>query len=302
MRWIGGTVFPVITPDGVLREVVVVHHDITELKQAEATLRDLNLILEARVTERTTALRASEEELRKALIAERELSQLKTSFVGMVSHEFRTPLGIIQAAADLLQRHHDKLNPEQRQQQTDVILKAVRRMAAMMEDILLLGRMDSAHGAAKPVHMDVATWMEAHLDSWCPNPADRERVALEANETVYASLDESLLHHIMGNLVSNACKYSPDNRPVLIQVTTVGDDVRLSVSDQGIGMAVSEQARLFEGFFRASNVGNRPGSGLGLTIAQRCVHRMGGRLEVTSELGVGSTFAVVLPKNREAAP
>jgi len=107
IRWIGGTLFPVITPDGVLREVVVIHHDITELKEAEETMRRLNDILEERVATRTAELKTSEENLRVALDAERQLNRLKTAFVGMVSHEFRTPLGVINTATEILGRYHE---------------------------------------------------------------------------------------------------------------------------------------------------------------------------------------------------
>ena len=304
MRWIGGTMFPVITPDGVLREVVVIHHDITELKQAEATLRDLNQILEARVAERTAALRASEGELRQALATERELNLLKTSFVGMVSHEFRTPLGVIQSAADLLQRHHDKLSAGQRAQQFDAILNAVRRMAGMMEHILLLGRLDSRQYQPQWARIDLAQWLSRHLEALCPAPADRARVVVEApaDAVPCARADENLLHHVLGNLLSNACKYSPPETAVRVRLAAGDGGVRIMVADGGIGIDPAEQPRLFEGFFRASNVGQRPGSGLGLLIAQRCVQHLGGRLELESRLGVGSTFRVCLPAAEGASP
>lgn len=303
-RWIGGTVFPVITPDGVLREVVVVHHDITELKQAEETLRDLNQILEARVAERTAALRASEEELRKALEAERELNLLKTSFVGMVSHEFRTPLGVIQSAADLLQRHYDKLDDAQRDRQLRSILHAVGRMDGMMEHILLLGRLDSRQYQPQWSRTDLPLWIERNLESLCPDPACRARVTVASRDSAAirsARLDQTLLQHALGNLLSNACKYSPLETAVRIGLEASGDEVRISVEDRGIGIDPREQPRLFEGFFRASNVGDRPGSGLGLVIARRCVEHMGGRLELTSRPGEGSTFRIHLPAPRDPA-
>ena len=147
IRWIGGTLFPVITPDGVLQEVVVIHHDITELKEAEETMRRLNEILEERVVTRTAELKASEENLRTALDAERQINLLKTSFVGMVSHEFRTPLGIISTATELLSRYDSRLSSDQRSQYTRSIMGAVKRMTGMLEHILLLARIDSGNVA-----------------------------------------------------------------------------------------------------------------------------------------------------------
>ncbi|HMP90189.1 MAG TPA: HAMP domain-containing sensor histidine kinase [Kiritimatiellia bacterium] len=303
MRWIGGTLFPVITPDGVLREVVVVHHDITELKQAEATLRDLNSILESRVAERTAALQKSEAELRAALDAERALNQLKTSFVGMVSHEFRTPLGVIQSAADLLQRHGDRLTVEQREQQIRSIQHAIRRMSGMMEDILLLGRLDGRQYQPRWMPIHLPEWIARNLSGFCPASSDRDRVTIKVLDDACSRelmFDETLMHHILGNLLSNACKYSAPEDPVDITLKSCKPELVLSIEDRGIGIESEEQAHLFDGFFRASNVGNRPGSGLGLVITQRCVQRMGGRLELESRLGEGSTFYVYLPAMEKA--
>jgi PAS domain S-box-containing protein len=321
IRWIGGTLFPVITPDGVLREVVVVHHDITELKEAEETMRRLNEILEERVATRTTELRASEENLRAALDVERQLNLLKTSFVGMVSHEFRTPLGIINTAAELLDRHHDKLSAAQRTQYTGSIIGAVKRMSGMMEHILLLARIDSGNVALVLTEIDLAAWLPETLGemkhlcpskSSCPNQAPPAAVRGVAEEPCdirhdillhidpsealrHACLDESLLHHIVGNLFSNACKYSPPGSPVEISLLHREAHLVLSIRDHGIGIPENEQAHLFDGFFRASNVGTLPGTGLGLAITRRCVELLGGDISLESRTDHGATFTVTLP-------
>lgn len=316
VRWIGGTLYPVITPDGILREVVVIHHDITELKEAEETMRRLNEILEERVAERTAELAASEENLRVALDAERQLNLLKTSFVGMVSHEFRTPLGIIQTATDLLARHDDKLSDGQRAQYTGSILRAVQRMTGMMEHILLLSRMDSGRVALSLTTLDLTEWLPRVLNelvSSCPSRSHctdgdvcssaepcpiRHAIHLDiaADEALRRVVsDEALLHHIVGNLFSNACKYSPPDSPLEIALRHQGDDLVLSIRDHGVGIPQEEQANLFEGFFRGSNVGNLPGTGLGLAITRRCVELLGGNITLRSAPGLGSTFYVTLP-------
>ncbi len=316
VRWIGGTLYPVITPDGILREVVVIHHDITELKEAEETMRRLNEILEERVAARTAELAASEENLRIALDAERQLNLLKTSFVGMVSHEFRTPLGIIQTATELLSRHHEKLNSEQRTGYTGSILNAVQRMTGMMEQILLLSRMDGGRVSLSLTTIDLTEWLPRvvnELVSSCPSQSyctDADirtttepcpiRHAIHMDIAADDALrrvvsDEALLHHIVGNLFSNACKYSPPESPLEIILRHREDDLVLSIRDHGFGIPEDEQANLFEGFFRGSNVGNLPGTGLGLAITRRCVELLGGNITLQSAPGLGSTFHVTLP-------
>lgn len=316
IRWIGGTVFPVITPDGVLREVVVIHHDITELKEAEETMRRLNEILEERVATRTAELRASEENLRVALDAERQINRLKSAFAGMVSHEFRTPLGIISAATEILSRYHDRLDATQRAQHTSAILDAVRRMTVMMEHILLLSGIDSGRVVIAPGVVDLAVWLPrtlADITRTCPSRelcpkqcaasgestcfVDHDiRLDIEPAEALrQARLDESLLHHIVGNLFSNACKYSSSGKPVEISLRHEPPRFVLAVRDHGIGIPEDEQAHLFDGFFRGSNVGNLPGTGLGLAITRRCVEVMGGDIAIESRPGHGSTFTVTLP-------
>jgi signal transduction histidine kinase len=305
----------VITPDGILREVVVVHHDITELKEAEETMRRLNEILEERVASRTAELRTSEENLRVALDAERQINQLKTAFVGMVSHEFRTPLGIIHTATELLDRHHDRLRPEQRSQYTGSILTAVKRMTAMMEHILLLARIDSSRVTLNRSEIDLADWLEktlAEIQSTCPSRdlcacraengdalcanCHQLRLAIgPAPELRRAVLDESLLHHIVGNLFSNACKYSLPGTPVDVALHFRAPEITLTISDYGCGIPQDEQDHLFDGFFRGSNVGNTPGTGLGLAITRRCVELLGGTISVESAAGRGTTFTVTLP-------
>ena len=316
IRWIGGTLYPVITPDGILREVVVIHHDITELKEAEETMRRLNEILEERVAARTEELAASEENLRVALDAERQLNLLKTSFVGMVSHEFRTPLGIIQTATELLSRHHEKLTSDQRTEYTGSILNAVQRMTGMMEHILLLSRMDSGRVSLSLTTIDLTEWLPRVVNemlSSCPSRRDctdgdlrsstepcpiRHAVHMDiaADEALRRVVsDEALLHHIVGNLFSNACKYSPPESPLEITLRHQGDDLVLGIRDHGVGIPQEEQAQLFEGFFRGSNVGNLPGTGLGLAITRRCVELLGGTITLQSAPGLGSTFNVTLP-------
>jgi PAS domain S-box-containing protein len=315
IRWIGGTVFPVITTDGTLHEVVVVHHDITELKEAEETMSRLNEILEDRVATRTAELRESEGKLRVALDAERQLNQLKTSFVSMVSHEFRTPLGIIQTATELLSRHHDRLAAPQRAEYTGEILTAVKRMAGMMEHILLLARIDTARFELNYGELDVPAWLQktlAEIRSVCPSRdlcacrsqpenlpcPDCHLLQIRIDPAPglrHALIDESLFHHIVVNLYSNACKYSPPGSPLEIDLWQEGTDLVFSIRDHGSGIPEEEQEHLFDGFYRGTNVGHTPGTGLGLAITRRCAELLGGTVTLESVASRGTTFTVRLP-------
>jgi signal transduction histidine kinase len=307
---------------GVLQEVVVIHHDITELKEAEETTRRLNEILEERVATRTAELSASEKNLRAALDAERQINLLKTSFVGMVSHEFRTPLGIIRTAVELLSRHHEKLSVQQRSLYTRSIMDAVNRMTGMMEHILLLARIDSGNVAIKLTEIDLTTWLPKVLDelknfrpstefSHSSPSSDSDALrqldgfcAIEhtvhldiapSDALCHARLDESLFHHIVGNLFSNACKYSPAGSRIDISLYYRPPLLHLTIRDQGVGIPADEQEHLFDGFYRGSNVGNIPGTGLGLAITKRCVELLGGSIGLESGAGNGTTFTVRLP-------
>ena len=282
-------------------------------------MRHLNEILEERVATRTAELKTSEENLRIALDAERQLNQLKTAFVGMVSHEFRTPLGIIQTATELLERHHDRLRPEQRDQYTATILSAVKRMTGMMEHILLLARMDSRKIELRLLPMDLPAWLEAALGeikSTCPSRdlcacrAAKQGEACSschqlnlvidpAPQLRHALLDESLLHHIVGNLYSNACKYSAPGSPVDVTLALRACEIILTIRDHGCGIPAEELPHLFDGFFRGSNVGNTPGTGLGLAITRRCVELLGGTIHVQSTHDQGTAFTVSLPLRHE---
>lgn len=259
--------------------------------------------MERRVVERTTDLRAevearqrAERELRVALEAEKELSQLKSSFVSMVSHEFRTPLEVILSSSDILERYFDRLAPDRRLTQLRAIRKNVRRMNDLIEDILMLSRFEAGHRACHPVAME--------LPSFCRQLVDEVESGMRAVGRIVvrtegvdgeAMADEMLLQHILGNLLRNALKYSPEQTPVEMDVIRRGVDVEFSVRDRGRGIPEADRARLFTAFQRGSNVGHTPGTGLGLVIVQRCVEAHGGTLRFESAESSGTRFSVTLP-------
>ena len=266
--------------------------------------------LERRVLERTTDLSSTnvllksevmareraEEELRLALNAEKELNQLKSSFVSMVSHEFRTPLEVILSSSHILDRYLERLTPEKRHEQLRAIRKSVHRMSDLMEDVLMLGKMEAARMTCSPAPVDLAAFcrrcvdeIECATQSVCPIHLTTDGVSRDA------TADEGLLGHIVLNLLSNAVKYSPPGNAVAFLAFRDGLNARFLVRDAGHGIPAADLPRLFTAFYRAPNVSQIPGSGLGLVIVKRCVELHGGEIHCESTEGKGTTFTVTLP-------
>jgi signal transduction histidine kinase len=268
-----------------------------------AELRQLNQDLELRVTQRTAELReanlslaAAREEALRLLARERELSELKSEFVSLVSHEFRTPLEIILSSADNLERYHDRLPSEKRQQLLQSIHKSVRRMSGMMEEVLLLGRLETDRMTFKPAVFALAGFCRRVCDEIESATGRRTPIQLQlegAPEQAHG--DESLLRHIFTNLLSNAVKYSPPEAPVDFRVERQDGLAMCRIVDRGCGIPEADRKRLFQAFHRGSNVRQIPGTGLGLLIVQRCVDLHGGEVALESVEGQGTTFTVRLP-------
>ncbi len=242
---------------------------------------------------RAEALASKQEQ---ELEIEREVGRLKSSFVSMVSHEFRTPLGITMSAVELLQNYFDRLSPAKRTELLADIHSSTRHMSDLMEQVLLLGRVEAGKLGFKPSRLDLGLLLERLADETASATHRRCPVRLRIGEDLDgAEGDESLLRHILGNLISNAVKYSPAGTPVELSVERRDRNAVFRVRDHGIGIPEADVPQLFQAFQRASNVGDIPGSGLGLVIVRRCVDLHGGWVEVTSQPGNGTEFTVGLP-------
>ena len=228
---------------------------------------------------------------------ERELSELKGRFVSMVSHEFRTPLGITMSAVELLGNYADRLTPERRSELLEDIRGSTLRMAGLMEQVLLLGRVESGRLDFRPSPLDLPDLLTRLADETVSATHHRCPIQVRAEPGMLAGCqgDESLLRHILSNLLSNAVKYSPPGAPVELTAGRDGADVVLQIRDRGIGIPEADRARLFEAFHRASNVGQTPGTGLGLLIVKRCAGLHQGTLTFESVEGTGTVFTVRLP-------
>ncbi len=243
-----------------------------------------------------TEQKRAEAELQKALVDARELSQLKSDFVSLVSHEFRTPLEVIMSSADNLERYHDRLPAEKRHQLLRTIHKSVSRMSHMMEDVLLTGRTESGRIEFKPVAFDLMSFCQRLCDEMETARNRRSAIKLTVKGKVAGACgDETVLRHILTNLLSNALKFSAAGEAVELNVSREKDNAIFRVADRGCGIPTADQARLFQAFHRGGNVRQLPGTGLGLVIVQRSVSLHRGEINVESVEGKGTTFTVRLP-------
>lgn len=244
-----------------------------------------------------TERKKSEEDTREALEQQKALNELRTRFVAMTSHEFRTPLSGILSAEELLRHYGSRLPESEKLEILDSIAAGVKRMTGMLDRVLLLGKADAQMLEFEPHPLDlhrlchqlVEEARTQQPDSLCELQLD---YSAGAGEGLY---DEKLLRHIFSNLLSNAVKYSPLGGLVRFTVSIDQDTTVMEVADEGIGIPEDELPHLFESFHRASNVGTIQGTGLGLAIVRNAVDIHGGTIDVHSSAGSGTTFIVRLP-------
>lgn len=243
-----------------------------------------------------TARKQAEEEVRRALTKERELNELKSRFVSMTSHEFRTPLSTILSSADLLEFYMETWPAERKLEHVQRIQAAVMHMTQMINDILVIGKADADKLAFRPELVDLVQFCHDQIDAARIHARSDHRLTFDYEGdqgTVMA--DPRLLHQILDNLLSNAIKYSPQGGDIRLTVHRTPEQVTINVSDQGIGVPWEDQPYLYEAFHRARNVGDVPGTGLGLPIVKKMVDAYGGTVAFVSEPDHGSTFTVILP-------
>ena len=255
-------------------EVMAIVRDITERKRAEADIRN-------------------------ALEKEKELNELKSRFVSMTSHEFRTPLTTILSSAELLQDFGNIWDEEKKLKHFLRIQTSVTHMTGLLNDVLLIGKAEAGKLEFKPTPLD--------LISFCRELTEEMELAAENHTIIFCSggdctnacMDEKLLRHILSNLLSNAIKYSPSGGTVKLELIGEQKTVMFHIQDRGIGIPQADLIQLFDSFHRASNVGTISGTGLGLAIVKKAVDLHNGQIFVKSEVGVGTTFTVKLPLRPE---
>jgi PAS domain S-box-containing protein len=256
--------------DGLVKYIVSIGIDITERKRAQ--------------------------EIRRALEREQELSELRLRFFSMASHEFRTPLSTILVSTKILESCAQEWSEEKRLRNIRRINSAAKNMNHLLDDILTINRAETGKLEFNPTLIDIEQLCQQVVEEMRLFAGSQHILTFSyQSEYKKAFIDKKQLCFIMTNLLSNAIKYSPKGGEVHLALTSEQGEVTFQIRDPGIGIPLSDQPHLFEAFHRGENVGNIPGSGLGLTVVKKCVDLHCGRISVTSEVGVGTTFTVTIP-------
>jgi two-component system sensor kinase FixL len=282
-------------------------HDLSREKEAEGKLKDYALQLEELVEERTLSLKKSLSELQKAkeevsqsLEKEKELGQLKSRFVSMASHEFRTPLSSIQLSAVLIEKYSQQFNNANIEKHIGKIKNAVNNLTSILNDFLSLEKLEA--GKVEPVYtsFDIVKFAEEITEEMQLIAKQNQNIIYQHTGTFStANLDQSLLRNCITNLVSNAIKYSGENTFIEFNTEMNDNSLIVVIKDNGIGIPDEDQKHLFEAFFRAHNTGSIPGTGLGLNIVTRYARLMNGVIKFESKVNEGTSFTLTFPNNHE---
>ncbi|WP_129628240.1 PAS domain-containing sensor histidine kinase, partial [Candidatus Oscillochloris fontis] len=286
--WIKGLEFELVRKDGttfpVLIDATAIIDDQGQFVHSRSTVYDM--------TERKQA----DDALRIAWQKEHELSELKSRFVSMASHEFRTPLAAILATTETLTIYRDRMNEAQIDARLDKIRQQVMHMKEIMEDVLQLARIQAGRMEFKPLIEDFDALCREIVEEYETQVRQPGRIAyLCPQRPVLAEIDPRLMRQIISNLISNALKYSAPQSQVQVTLQREAHQVVLMVTDQGIGIPPDDLKRMFDPFHRATNVGTIAGTGLGLSITHQAVEMHHGTIQVVSEMDKGTTIRVAIP-------
>lgn len=271
--------------------------DISDRKESERKILDYSNHLENKVTERTQELSRSEAKLKESLEKEKELGEMKSRFVSMASHEFRTPLATILTSTNLIDRYHDPAHKDKRIKHISRIKSSVQNMRTILDDFLSLSKLEEGKIEIKSENINLVEFLKELSENLQGESKEGQTLLFNHNSSeTDAFLDPQLLQNICINLISNAIKYSEIGKEIHLNSYIEESMVKIEVIDQGIGIPEEEQKHMFTRFFRANNVTNIQGTGLGLTIVQRYVELMDGSISFVSKPEQGTTFTVILPK------
>lgn len=266
-------------------------------------LEHMNLGLQSQILERKLAeealkqsledLKKAEQEILKSLEKEKELGELKSRFVSMASHEFRTPLTTVLSSANLIAKYTQSDQQNSREKHIERIRKSVQNLTNILNDFLSLEKLESGAQKVNLTKVDVSELLHEVVEEMNQNIKVDQKIVLSGSHTTIRT-DEHILKNILFNLISNASKYSSEGDSIEINVEQ-GKNLLIHITDHGIGIPKSEQQKMFDRFFRAANATNIQGTGLGLNIVKKYADLLKGDISFSSIEGEGSTFTLTLP-------
>ena len=275
-----------------------------QLAATNSKIEELNNELEDKVEVRTKQLQdtlqqleVSKDELTKALSKEKELSDLKSRFVSMASHEFRTPLSTILSSASLVAKYVEADEQEKRNKHIHRIKSSVNNLTNLLNEFLSIGKIEDGKITANNLHFNIKemiTSLCSEMESLTRN--NQQIVYTHTGDEIIFS-DPALLRNVVTNLLSNAIKFSAEGGMIEVNTNILHDRIILTVNDNGMGISKEDQEHLFERFFRGTNVTNIQGTGLGLHIVAKYIEIMDGKIEFKSELEKGTKFIITLNRN-----
>jgi len=243
-----------------------------------------------------TRRKAIENALKDSIEREKEINELKSKFISMTSHEFKTPLATILAVSESLLAYWDRMSEEQQKGRLVKIKEQVKFLNDIIEEMLELSRIQALDRQLLPEMFDLVVLFRSVVEEFTNQPENSNQIELKlTHEVISVYLDRNELRKILNNLLSNAIKYSGPGGKITVSLELKSRSIQFSVKDKGIGIPEEEVRHVFEPFFRASNTGEIRGSGLGLPIVREAVERHGGSIRVGSRIGEGTNFEVSLP-------
>ena len=280
-----------------------------ELEKMTNDMRKLNAQLEAKVEERTLILKEalqkleeSQQELSEALDKEKQLNEIKSRFVSMASHEFRTPLSTILSSATLVAKYPTTEENEKRQKHIHRIKESVSHLNGLLEDFLSLGKLEEGKVTVHLSSFTVKNFLEDTIEEMKAVQKENQEIHLDYKGDETFITDKRLLKNIVINLLSNALKFSDKNSNVWLNVENRVNELSVEIKDEGVGISPEDQQHLFTTFFRGKNVINIQGTGMGLTIVKRYLDLLDGTISLQSQLNKGTTVIIVLHRLKDSEP